>query len=63
MWVVWLLCVIASFGALEWYAVHTGQPTLSRFIAAVNSRFPLTSTIYGAVVGGLAVHFFWPWCP
>jgi hypothetical protein len=37
--------------------------TLSRYMATIGAKFPLSLFMIGLVVGGLAVHFWWRWCP
>lgn len=65
VWVVWLLAIVVSFSVLEWYAFqHPSRlNTLSRFVWNIGQKFPLSLVMYGALFGGLAVHFFWNWCP
>lgn len=64
-WVVWLLVIVVSFIVLEAYAFRhpTRQNTLSRFMWELGQKWPLTLVLFGALFGGLAVHFFWNWCP
>jgi hypothetical protein len=62
-WTVWSMAVIASFAALEAWAIETGRPTLSVFMATLATEWPLTAVVYGMLFGGLAVHFFWRWAP
>ena len=63
VWTVWLASLAGSFWALESYAIRHDYPTLSQFIADINKAWPLTSTLFGVLMGGLAVHFFWHWNP
>lgn len=37
--------------------------TLSRTTAFIAEKWPPFIAIYGVIVGGAAVHFFWHWCP
>lgn len=39
------------------------QNTLSRFIFNIGETWPLSIFLMGMLTGGLAVHFFWHWCP
>jgi hypothetical protein len=39
------------------------QNTLSRTVYTLGSTWPLSIFLLGMLVGGLAVHFFWHWCP
>ena len=71
VWLAWLIgvavLVVASFWALEAYALRNNKTTLSRFIwNASNAWRPLPFLMgyaAGAVTFGLAVHFWWHWCP
>ena len=65
MWTVWLVSIALSFSALEAYAFKypQRQNTLSRFIWTVGQKWPLSLVLYGMLFGGLAVHFYWNWCP
>jgi hypothetical protein len=58
----WIVAVAVLLG-YEWYAVATGRKTLSRQMVDWTRAWPLLPVVFGAVAGGLAVHFFWPWCP
>lgn len=63
IWTAWLAGLAGSFAALEYYAIKHDLATLSQFIADLNKHWPLTSTLFGVLMGGLAVHFFWHWNP
>jgi hypothetical protein len=65
MWAMGLAGAIAFFAAIEGLAFKypTRQYTLSRVIATMGQNFPLSIWICGVFAGGLAVHFFWHWCP
>jgi len=64
-WIIGTLGAIAFFAFFEWRALaHPDrQNTLSRFIYTIGSQFPLSIWVMGVFCGGLAVHFFWHWCP
>ena len=64
-WIIWLFVAATSFAVLERYAFNhpTRENTLSRFIWSCGQKWPLTLVVYGMLFGGLAVHFFWNWCP
>jgi hypothetical protein len=64
-WIIWLLLIVVSFTVLEAYAFKhpERENTLSRFIATVGLKFPLSLVMFGMLFGGLAVHFYWPFCP
>ena len=58
----WLLAVIVLLG-YEAFALKTGRRTLSRQMWIWTQAWPLMPFLWGLVTGGLAVHFFWHWCP
>lgn len=76
-WIIWpigIACWIglgfAEFGVLERNALKSSdanKPTLSYFIFYVTSKFPLAAIIgafiTGGIMWGLAVHFWWHFCP
>ncbi len=63
-WAVWFPLTIGSFALIEGYALKHGdrQWTLSRTIATVGEKWPLSIALFGAFFGGLLVHFFWHFC-
>lgn len=63
-WIIWGLLIIITFWCLEAFAFkHPDREwTLSKSVAYLGQRWPLSIFIQGLVVGGLAVHFFWHWC-
>lgn len=65
LWAAWLACVLLSFAIFEAMAFRhpTRLNTLSRVVWSIGQKFPLFLVIFGAVIGGLSVHFFWNWCP
>ena len=64
-WVVGVFLAIIFFAYFECYAFKhpDRQNTLSRWIYNIGSQWPLSIWLMGMLVGGLAVHFFWHWCP
>jgi hypothetical protein len=64
-WIILTLIAIAAFAYFEVRAFRHAdrQNTLSRTIYNVGSKWPLSIWIMGVFSGGLAVHFFWHWCP
>lgn len=64
-WIILTLLAIAAFTIFEARAFRhpDRQNTLSRSIYDLGSRWPLSIFIMGMFAGGLAVHFFWHWCP
>lgn len=59
------LLAVAFVTFFEWSASRwpDRQWTLSTTIWRLGSNFPLSIFIMGMFAGGLAVHFFWHWCP
>jgi hypothetical protein len=64
-WVFGILAAIIFFAVFEVRAFRhpDRQNTLSRFVFTIGQKFPLSIFMMGLFVGGLAVHFFWHWCP
>jgi hypothetical protein len=64
-WIVGTILAILFFVYFERRAFNhpQRQSTLSRFIYTIGSRWPLSIFIMGQFSGGLAVHFFWHFCP
>jgi hypothetical protein len=62
-WVIWFAGVWISFAVLEGYAFkHPDREwTLSRAVSTLGKRWPLSIWFMGVLMGGLAVHFFWPY--
>ena len=64
-WVLWGAALVASFAVLEARAFRhpERQRTLSRAIYEIGAKWPLSIWLGGLITGGLAVHFFWHFCP
>ncbi len=64
-WIIGTLVAIAFFAYFERraFAHPDRQNTLSRFIWSIGQSWPLSIFLMGLFCGGLAVHFFWNWCP
>lgn len=64
-WDLGLLAAIVFFGIFEARAFRypEHQNTLSRWIFNIGKTWPLSIFLMGMLCGGLAVHFFWHWCP
>jgi hypothetical protein len=64
-WMVVCAVAVVLFAVGETYAIDypNNQWTLSRVIATLGAKWPLSIWICGAFAGGLAVHFFWHYCP
>ncbi len=55
---------LAGFLFLEVRALRSNDPkrvTLSRYMATIGAKFPLSIFFMGLVIGGLSVHFWWHW--
>jgi hypothetical protein len=69
MWPWWAWVLFSMFWLLgfEWWALKTDHKTLSRRATdytEMHAWFPwCAGFILGGVTWGLAVHFFWHWCP
>ncbi len=63
VWVGCLLFFIISFAIIEGIALKRGATTLSLFTYRVTAAFPLMIFLLGMLAGGLAVHFWWHFCP
>lgn len=68
--ILWLALGWAEFGIIEDRALHAAdpkKPTLSFFVYYVTSKFPLAAIlgafVTGGIIWGLAVHFWWHYCP
>ena len=63
IWAAFLIGWIVMFAVIEGVALAWGDTTLSRFVWEVSQQWPLVPVLYGMVLGGLAVHFWWHWSP
>lgn len=64
----WIILTFAAIAAFAWFEARAfrhpdRQNTLSRAVYTIGSQWPLSIWIMGVFCGGLAVHFFWHWCP
>ncbi len=64
-WIIGIVATILYFACFEARAFRhpDRQNTLSRFIFNLGQSWPLSIFLMGMLAGGLAVHFFWHWCP
>jgi len=64
-WFVWFPLAVGSFALIEGFALKhpDRQWTLSRTIATVGARFPLSIAMLSGLFCGLLVHFYWHFCP
>jgi hypothetical protein len=63
IWVGWTAAIVVSFAVFESYALANGKMTLSRATWDLTKAWPPLPFAAGLLVGGLAVHFWWNWCP
>lgn len=63
LWTGWLLAIVVTFAVFETYALVRHKLTLSRYTYNISASWPLSIFLLGLLAGGLAVHFFWHWCP
>jgi hypothetical protein len=59
VWPIWLLTIVASFAVLEFYGYTSGGLTLSQWVWKATAVWPPLPALFGLIVGGLIVHFFW----
>lgn len=64
----WLVGTALAIAFFAWFEVRAfrhpeRQNTLSRWIYNLGQNWPLSIWLMGMLAGGLAVHFFWHWCP
>jgi hypothetical protein len=64
-WIIGTIVAILFFAYFEWRAFkHPDRAnTLSHFVYTIGAQWPLSIFLMGMFCGGLAVHFFWHWCP
>lgn len=62
-WTLGLVAFVIFFAIGETYALKRNKTTLSRYVVNASKAWPLLPFLLGMLVGGLGVHFFWPWCP
>lgn len=64
-WIVLALMAITAFAVFETMGLRHPEHvnTLSRSIYNLGKNWPLSIFLMGMFAGGLAVHFFWHWCP
>lgn len=62
-WLVIILVGIVLILTVELWAYWSNRTTLSLFVWRVSHDFPLLPFITGLIVGALAAHFWWSWCP
>ena len=62
-WIVFaMLCLIAfTIGEVYVFRHPERQNTLSRAIAELGSKWPMSIALWGLFIGILLSHFFWPW--
>lgn len=62
-WIVWAVVCIVVFAIGEAYAfAHPDrQNSLSRTVATIGAKWPMSIWLMGVGTGILASHFFWSW--
>lgn len=64
-WIVGAVAALIYFAAFEVYAFKhpERQNTLSRSVYNLGKSWPLSIFLLGLLIGALATHFYWSWCP
>ena len=64
-WIIGTFLAVAFFAYFEARAFRhpERQNTLSHAVYEIGATWPLSIFLMGMFAGGLAVHFFWHWCP
>lgn len=66
-WTLFIALGLAAFAFFEYRALaHADDPkrvTLSRYVYTIGAKFPLSIFLAGMVIGSLATHLWWHWCP
>jgi hypothetical protein len=63
-WIFGAVAFVGFFAVGETYAFKypLRQNTLSRAIATMGAKWPMSIALVGLLVGVLLAHFYWPWC-
>jgi 4-hydroxybenzoate polyprenyltransferase len=63
-WIIGGIAFVIFFGVVEAYAFRHADRlnTLSRAIALLGEKWPLSIALVGLLTGVLLAHFYWPWC-
>lgn len=59
VWLIYWLIVLGGFGALEGWALFTGQQTLTAYVRAVTVNWPALPLVVGIILCVVAVHLWW----
>lgn len=59
-WAAWLVGIALTFAGLEAWGWESGT-TFSSFMWNTTQAWPLWEFLWGLLIGGLAVHFWWHW--
>lgn len=70
VWPMWAILAGGSFGVLEYYGIEHPPPpgqnskwgSLSHYMWWLG-KWRMTLVVWGIIIGGLSVHFWWNWCP
>ena len=57
----WPVLLTVHFTGLETYTAFTHQPTLSYADTEAGAKWSPLFVLYGALYGGLSIHFWWHW--
>ena len=63
LWTALIVGTVSVFLLNEFFALSSGRITLSRYTVQMCRKHPIIPFVIGLIVGGLAVHFWLPWCP
>ena len=63
VWWIGSGAALVFFVIFEWRGFLNRNNTLSHWIYTLGASWPLSIFLMGQFCGGLAVHFFWHWCP
>ena len=62
-WTIILIIALIVILGFEAYAYFWARTTLSRYVVELTQTYPLLPFVVVSISGGLAVHFWLPWCP
>lgn len=62
-WIIGALGAVAFFAVWEGFAFRHPERfnTLSRFVATIGAKWPMSIWLMGLGTGIVAAHFFWAW--
>lgn len=62
-WAAWLAGIALTFAIPEGIALWRGGMTFSSFMWTMTQAWGDWPFVWGVLIGGLAVHFWWHWMP